>query len=133
MFLADVRQCVERVRATQPLTHCITNVIVQDITANALLAAGASPIMVTDPEEARELAQIATGVLINVGTFHQPETSEYMRAAVEGCEKADTPWVLDPVGIGVPALAPRTRFIHEIVKHHPVSYTHLTLPTICSV
>ncbi|XQS95097.1 hydroxyethylthiazole kinase [Gardnerella sp. DNF00172] len=119
MFLNDVRQCIERVRAQQPLTHCITNVIVQDITANALLAAGASPIMVTDPEEAHALAQIASGVLINVGTFHQPETSEYMRAAVEGCEKADTPWVLDPVGIGVPALAPRTRFIHEIIKHHP--------------
>lgn len=36
-------------RALSPLTHCMTNDVVQTFTANTLLALGASPAMVIDP------------------------------------------------------------------------------------
>ena len=119
MFLRDVRECIERVRATQPLTHCITNSIVQDITSNALLAAGASPIMVCDPVEAYNVAKIASGVLVNVGTFQKDSRSNAIYSAVKGCKESGTPWVLDPVGVGVKALETRNNFVKDIVTHNP--------------
>ena len=39
-------------RTLSPLTHCMTNEVVQSFTANTLLALGASPAMVIEPEEA---------------------------------------------------------------------------------
>ena len=39
-------------RTRSPLTHCMTNDVVQTFTANVLLALGASPAMVIEAEEA---------------------------------------------------------------------------------
>ena len=39
LFLTELK----RLRALNPLVHCMTNQVVQEITANVLLAAGASP------------------------------------------------------------------------------------------
>ena len=50
-----------------PLVHCMTNDVVQTFTANVLLAIGASPAMVIDPDEASQFAAIADALLINVG------------------------------------------------------------------
>ena len=38
-------EAVARIRATAPLVHSITNYVVMNTTANALLALGASPVM----------------------------------------------------------------------------------------
>ena len=111
-FMQDVRECIEALRAKNPLTHCVTNNVVQEITANVLLAAGASPAMVVDAEEAEVFAQIASGVLVNIGTY-RPVDKESMDAAIRGAVKAHTPWVLDPVAVG--GLAPRTQYAREIV------------------
>ena len=115
-FVQDVRECIETLRAKNPLTHCVTNNVVQEITANVLLAAGASPAMVVDAEEAEVFAQIASGVLVNIGTY-RPVDKESMDAAIRGAVKSHTPWVLDPVAVG--GLAPRTQYAREIVKSHP--------------
>ena len=56
------------VKEVAPLVHCITNDVVQEITANVLLAMGASPAMVIACEEAAHFAAISSSVLINVGT-----------------------------------------------------------------
>lgn len=37
-------------RTRSPLTHCMTNDVVQTFTANVLLALGASPAMVIEPK-----------------------------------------------------------------------------------
>ena len=39
-----------RVRAAAPLVHVMTNEVVQEITANVLLAVGASPAMIVAEE-----------------------------------------------------------------------------------
>ena len=46
---------LQKIRSTNPLVHNITNSVVQDFTANALLALGASPIMSDSVDETEEL------------------------------------------------------------------------------
>ncbi|HIW92145.1 MAG TPA: hydroxyethylthiazole kinase [Candidatus Corynebacterium avicola] len=105
-------------RQAPPLVQCLTNVVVPQITANVLLAAGASPAMVDTPEEAADFAAIASGVLINTGS---PTAAQYsaMREAVRGATANGTPWVLDPVACGGPAA--RTDFARDIVSHRPAA------------
>jgi hydroxyethylthiazole kinase len=47
-------QQVQLVKQTSPLVHNITNYVVMNNTANALLAAGASPIMAHAKSEIRK-------------------------------------------------------------------------------
>ncbi|WP_344733735.1 hydroxyethylthiazole kinase [Nocardioides fonticola] len=111
--LADV---VDRVRAHAPLVHCITNSVVTNVTANVLLAAGASPAMVDTAEEAGVLAGVAGGLLVNLGTL-TPVQIGGIDAAVGAAARAGVPWVLDPVAIGV--LPVRTALAGELLGRRP--------------
>ena len=55
-------------RSARPLVQCLTNVVSANFMANVLLAAGASPAMVDNPEEAAGFARVAGAVLVNLGT-----------------------------------------------------------------
>ncbi|EAZ3422266.1 hydroxyethylthiazole kinase [Salmonella enterica subsp. enterica serovar Albany] len=105
-------------RALSPLTHCMTNDVVQTFTANTLLALGASPAMVIDPVEARPFAVIANALLVNVGTL-TASRADAMRAAVESAYDAKTPWTLDPVAVG--ALEFRRRFCLDLLPLRPAA------------
>lgn len=107
---------LQQFRILSPLTHCMTNDVVQNFTANTLLASGASPAMVIEPEEARQFAAIASALLINVGTLTRSR-AEAMRAATEQAHIAKTPWTLDPVAVG--ALDYRRRFCLELLSLNP--------------
>ncbi|EPJ5578504.1 hydroxyethylthiazole kinase [Citrobacter farmeri] len=109
---------LKQFRTLSPLTHCMTNDVVQSFTANTLLALGASPAMVIEPEEARQFAALASALLINVGTLTQPR-ARAMRAAVEQANRAKTPWTLDPVAVG--ALEFRRRFCLELLALKPAA------------
>ena len=87
---------LEQLRAEPPLVQCITNDVAMSVTANVLLAAGASPAMVADVEEAGEFARIAGALTVNIGTLSAPFL-EGARAAIDGAHEAGRPWVLDPV------------------------------------
>ena len=93
-------EALDNLRRMRPLVHCLTNDVVQEITANVLLAAGASPAMVVAKEEAPYFAGISGALLVNVGT-PVPEKLESMHAAAEAAGKKHVPWVLDPVAAGV--------------------------------
>jgi hydroxyethylthiazole kinase len=103
-------------RDAAPLVHCLTNTVVQTITANALLAVGAAPAMVDEPKEAAEFAAIASAVLVNVGTVHE-RSAEAMLLAARAAADAGTPWVLDPVAVG--ALGFRTGVAAELADIGP--------------
>ena len=107
---------IESLRNTTPLVFCLTNNVVTNFTANALLAAGAAPAMTSLPGEAGPFAKVASAVLVNLGT---PTTEQFaaMDAAIESATAAGTPWVLDPVAVG--ALPVRTEYAREIVAHRP--------------
>lgn len=82
-------------RASPPLVQCITNHVAMNIAANVLLAAGASPAMVSDAEEAGEFARIAGALTVNIGTLSSLSVSG-MRAAIEGAQAAGKPWFWTP-------------------------------------
>jgi hydroxyethylthiazole kinase len=113
---AAVAGLIEQVRASSPLVHCITNIVVANFTANVLLAAGAAPAMVDAPEESGLLAGVSGAVLINLGTVTSAQAAG-MRAAVSSANTAGVPWILDPVAIG--ALPLRTGLAHELAALGP--------------
>jgi hydroxyethylthiazole kinase len=116
MPAVDLRAARAALLARTPLVHCLTNTVVQTITANALLAAGAAPAMVDAPEEAGDFAAVASAVLVNVGTVHA-RTAEAMRLAARSAGAAGTPWVLDPVAVG--GLVYRSELATDLVGLRP--------------
>ena len=91
---------LERVRAFAPLVHNITNFVVMNTTANALLAIGASPAMVHAVEEVEAFVHHAAAVVINIGTLSE-HWADAMRRAADTATAAGVPWILDPVAAGV--------------------------------
>jgi hydroxyethylthiazole kinase len=107
---------LRRLRASQPLVQCLTNAVVTNFTANALLAIGAAPAMVDVEGEAGPFAAVAGGVLVNLGTPHEEQRRAMLEAA-EAAAIARTPWVLDPVAIG--ALPVRTSLAGKLAGLRP--------------
>lgn len=105
-------------RESPPLTHCITNAVVTGFTANVLLAVGAAPVMVDIVGEAGIFAQVASGLLINLGT-PTPEQRDASLEAAGAATAAGTPWVLDPVAIG--ALPVRTALARALAERRPTA------------
>ncbi|WP_395821268.1 hydroxyethylthiazole kinase [Curtobacterium flaccumfaciens] len=109
-------ELLEAVRARAPLVQCITNTVVQNVTANVLLALGASPAMVDVATEAGPFARVADALLVNTGTPHaEPRVAAL--EAVHAARDAGTPWVLDPVAVG--SLPVRTALARDLLALHP--------------
>lgn len=94
---------IKRVRTTSPLVHNITNYVVMNNTANALLAAGASPIMAHAQEEVKEMVQISSALVVNIGTLEEAWIQS-MEKAFHAALQSGKPIVLDPVGAGATSL-----------------------------
>ena len=90
---------VQRIRAEAPVVHNITNYVVMNTTANALLALGASPVMAHAEEEVAEMTAIARSLVINIGTLSAPWIAAMFRAG-EAARRNARPVILDPVGAG---------------------------------
>lgn len=88
-----------KVREKSPLVHNITNYVVMNNTANALLAIGASPVMAHAVEEVADMAAIASALVLNIGTL-EPSWVKAMVIAAESAHRAGIPVVFDPVGAG---------------------------------
>lgn len=106
-----------KVRNTSPLVHNITNYVVMNTTANALLAAGASPVMAHAHPEVKDMVSIAGALVINIGTLDE-YWADSMRLAIQQAELTGKPWILDPVGTG--ATPYRNEVLNEfITRFHP--------------
>jgi hydroxyethylthiazole kinase len=103
----DLTSALSTLRARNPLVHNITNYVVMNTTANALLAVGASPAMVHAGEEVADFAPIAAALVINIGTLSAPWV-EAMAAAATAANGAGVPWILDPVAVGATAFRGET-------------------------
>lgn len=109
-------ELLEAVRARSPLVQCITNTVVQNVTANVLLALGASAAMVDVPTEAGPFAEVADALLVNTGTPHAGPSAASIEAATAAGTNG-TPWVLDPVAVG--ALPVRTALARDLLALRP--------------
>jgi hydroxyethylthiazole kinase len=107
---------VDRVRSAGPLVHNITNYVVMNNTANALLAFGASPAMVHSTDEVEEFAALSSSLVVNIGTLSSTWVAG-MRLAAGIAGRLGKPWVLDPVGAGATRL--RTRTAHDLLALRP--------------
>jgi len=100
----------------EPLVMCLTNTVAANFTANALLAIGARPAMVEDPDEAAELAAAADAILVNVGTVTRDQSAVF-KSAVAVARKRSVPWVLDPVACH--CLAFRRKIVLDLLRAGP--------------
>jgi hydroxyethylthiazole kinase len=99
-------------REKKPLIHNITNFVVMNYTANALLAMGASPVMAHAPNEVEDMVTFAGALVLNIGTLTDEWVASMVAAGKRATER-NTPIVLDPVGSGATAL--RTRSARRII------------------
>lgn len=108
---------VELIRAEAPLVHNITNYVAMNITANALLAIGSSPVMAHAIEEVEEMTGLARALVINIGTLSSPWVKAMVKAGKEA-RRRKIPIILDPVGSGATKFRTATarKLIQEI---HP--------------
>ncbi len=90
---------LRRLRDERPLVHNITNYVVMDVSANALLAIGAAPVMAHAVEEVEEMVGLARALVLNIGTL-SPRWVEAMLQAGLAATARGIPVVLDPVGAG---------------------------------
>jgi hydroxyethylthiazole kinase len=107
---------VVKIRETSPLVHNITNFVVMNNTANALLAIGASPVMAHAEEETADMAAIAGALVINIGTLSAPWVRG-MKPAMEKARERKIPIVFDPVGAG--ATPYRSWVCRELLRFVP--------------
>ena len=104
---------VAAVRSQRPLVHNITNYVVMNNSANALLAIGASPVMAHWAQEMEEMVSIAGALVLNIGTLDE-NWLESMRVAGVAASRRGIPIVLDPVGAG--ATSQRTAAVVELIE-----------------
>ncbi len=111
--IQNLQRDFDLVRQQSPLIHNITNFVVMNNTANALLAIGASPVMAHAIEEVEEMVQIASALVINIGTLNA-DWVESMITAGKAAKQKGIPIVLDPVGAG--ATSYRTKVCKQLLE-----------------
>jgi hydroxyethylthiazole kinase len=94
---------LKSMRGKKPLIHNITNYVVMNSTANALLACGASPVMAHAQEEVQEMVSLAGALVLNIGTL-TPYWIDSMLTAGKRANELNVPIILDPVGSGATSL-----------------------------
>lgn len=113
---AGIWSSILDIRKSSPVIHNITNYVVMNNSANALLALGASPIMAHAREEMEEIVGIAGALVINIGTLSEHWISSMFIAAKEAKNRG-IPIVLDPVGAG--ATTYRTNTAKKLIVEAP--------------
>ncbi|MFV0576436.1 MAG: hydroxyethylthiazole kinase [Vibrio sp.] len=103
----QISNALNVLRQQNPLVVNITNYVVMNNTANALLALGASPIMSHSRAEMAEMMSFAGALVINMGTLDEVGIAR-MRYAITQANLNSKPVVLDPVGCGASQIRTQT-------------------------
>ena len=104
---------LNEIRENSPLVHNITNYVVMNNTANALLSVGASPVMAHSLDEVEDIISISSSLVINMGTLSELWVDSMIKAG-EKANELKKPVVFDPVGVG--ASSYRTKVAKEIIE-----------------
>ncbi|WP_161314403.1 hydroxyethylthiazole kinase [Sneathiella litorea] len=112
----QAEQLLGAINAQRPAVHCLTNTVVQALTANMLLAVGAVPSMSSDIKEVADFTASAKALIINLGTLDWSRI-QAIEAAIATAREKNIPWILDPVLID---RAPqRLAYAKELINHRP--------------
>jgi hydroxyethylthiazole kinase len=97
--MLELALALANIRAAAPVVHNITNYVVMNTTANALLAIGASPVMAHSLHEVEEMVSLARALVLNIGTLSDAWIEAMLLAGREAGRRG-IPIVVDPVGAG---------------------------------
>jgi hydroxyethylthiazole kinase len=97
---------LDRVRQQKPVVHHLTNWVTIYDCAQVVKTLGASPVMAHAREEVAEMAQIASALVLNIGTL-TVDFVEAMKLAAHSANKKGIPVILDVCGAGATALRDR--------------------------
>lgn len=101
-LLTRISDIIKTHVTSSPLSHNMTNTVVQNFAANVSIATGGSPIMSENGPEAADLACLGGGLVINMGTA-TPEKLRTFAAGLKAYNGVGSPVLLDPVGGGATA------------------------------
>ena len=111
-LLDKIPAIIKTVGEKTPLSHNMTNLVVQNFAANIALAVGGSPIMANYGEEATDLCKLGAALVINMGTVTPDGLQNYCQA-LRAYNLEGGPVVFDPVGGG--ATAVRRSAVHTLM------------------
>ena len=113
--MIDPGATLATLRERKPLVHNITNYVVMNETANAILALGALPVMAHARDEVAEMVGLAGALVLNIGTLEESWIDAMLLAGAAANEQG-IPVVLDPVGAGATAYRTQTakRILDEV-------------------
>ena len=94
---------LEKVRHLKPVVHHLTNWVTINDCAQVVKSLGASPVMAHAREEVGDMSQIASALVLNIGTL-TVELVEAMKLAADNANRRVIPVVLDACGAGATRL-----------------------------
>ena len=107
---------LEAVRERSPMVHLINPSVSQGFVAEALLAAGARPMITDTPEEAPVLVALADALIVDLGSLTHAQAAT-IPVAVEAALDGGKPWVLDPYFVGPTPV--RTPLARQLLESRP--------------
>ncbi|MCX6090930.1 MAG: hydroxyethylthiazole kinase [Candidatus Atribacteria bacterium] len=108
----DCVRLLRTIKEVRPLIHHLTNFVVANDNANAMLSIGASPVLASAPEEVEEMTAQSDALVLNLGT-PSTETARSFLLAGRAANRKGIPVVFDPVGVGATHF--RTDIAHSIL------------------
>ncbi len=129
-MINDLVNILNSIKEKNPLIHQITNYVTVNDCANVTLAVGASPAMADDENEVEDFVNIASSLLINIGTLND-DIKKSMIKASKRAKEIGVPVVLDPVGVGASKF--RKDFIEELLKDSKISCIRGNISEIKSI
>lgn len=130
LTLSGIWTDITAIRKKSPLIYSITNFIVMNSTANALLALGASPVMAHAEQEIDDMIAVADALAINIGTLSDHWVKSMFRAA-ESARKRNIPIVIDPVGADTSSY--RVQTVRDLIAAVPPRILRGNLPEIMAI
>jgi hydroxyethylthiazole kinase len=108
-------EALRKISEERPLVHHLTNYVSVSLVANTTLLTGALPVMAHALEEVVEMVDLASALVVNIGTLDPP----FIEAALIAGRRANErgiPVVLDPVGAGATSFRTKTaeRLLSEL-------------------
>src|ERR1039457_6971919 len=94
---------LDKVRQQKPVVHHLTNWVTIYDCAQVVKTLGASPVMAHAQEEAAEMTQIASALVLNIGTL-TVDLVEAMKLAARSANQKGIPVILDVCGAGATTL-----------------------------
>lgn len=132
MIPENLQALFSGVHSAAPLVHCITNPISINQCANAILAAGARPIMAEHPKEVREITATAKALLLNLGNITDARIKS-IEISAKTASELGIPFVLDLVGVSCSGL--RRDFAMDLIRQYPPSVikgNYSEIKAVCS-